>query len=147
MTSQPWLTRALKPRENSCLGHVKDPMLGFLHGDWEMMNVPHSKPFGLRTVAIPQHTPDTMSVQAFPLLCDSDSVLMSVALRKSYLSSCSLVASVVSDPMDCSPPGCSVHGILQARTLEWVAISSSRGPSRPRDQTQVSRTGKRIIYH
>ena len=43
------------------------------------------------------------------------------------------------DPMDCSPPGSSVHGILRARILEWVAISFSRGSSRPRDQTQVSR--------
>ena len=43
------------------------------------------------------------------------------------------------DPMDCSPPGSSIHGILQARILEWVAISFSRGSSRPRDQTQVSR--------
>ena len=42
------------------------------------------------------------------------------------------------DPVDCSPPGSSVHGILQARILEWVAISFSRGSSRPRDQTQVS---------
>ena len=33
------------------------------------------------------------------------------------------------DPMDCSPPGFSVHGILQARILEWVAISFSRGSS------------------
>ena len=40
--------------------------------------------------------------------------------------------------MDCSPPGSSVHGILQARTLEWVAIPSSKGSSQPRDQTQVS---------
>ena len=32
-----------------------------------------------------------------------------------------------SDPVDCSPPGCSVHGILQARNLEWVAIPFSRG--------------------
>ena len=39
------------------------------------------------------------------------------------------------DPMDCSQPGSSVHGILQARTLEWVAISCSRGSSRPRDRT------------
>ena len=39
------------------------------------------------------------------------------------------------DPMDCSPPGCSVHGIFQARILERVAISFSRGPSWPRDQT------------
>ena len=37
-------------------------------------------------------------------------------------------------PMDCSPPGPSVHGILQARTLEWVAMPSSRGSSQPRDQ-------------
>ena len=40
--------------------------------------------------------------------------------------------------MDCSPPGCSVHGILQARILEWVAAPFSRRLSQPRDQTQVS---------
>ena len=39
--------------------------------------------------------------------------------------------------MDCSSPGSSVHGISQARILEWVAILFSRGSSRPRDQTQV----------
>ena len=39
------------------------------------------------------------------------------------------------DPTNCSPPGSSVHGILQARILEWVAISFSRGSSRPRDWT------------
>ena len=42
------------------------------------------------------------------------------------------------DPVDCSPPGSSVHGILQARILEWVAMSSSRGASRPRNWTHVS---------
>ena len=42
------------------------------------------------------------------------------------------------DPVDCSPPGSSVHGILQARILEWVATSFFRGSSRPRDWTQVS---------
>ena len=42
------------------------------------------------------------------------------------------------DPTDCSPPGSSVHGILRARILEWVAISFSRGSSQPRNQTQVS---------
>ena len=42
------------------------------------------------------------------------------------------------DPMDCSPPGSSVHGIFQAWILEWVAISFSRGSSQHRDQTQVS---------
>ena len=40
--------------------------------------------------------------------------------------------------MDCSPLGSSVHGILQARILEWVAIPFSRGSSQPRDQTQAS---------
>ena len=44
----------------------------------------------------------------------------------------------VCDRMDYSLPGSSVHGILQARTLEWVAISFSRGSSQPRNQTQVS---------
>ena len=42
------------------------------------------------------------------------------------------------DPVDCSPPGSSIHGILQARILVWVAISFSRGSSPPRDWTQVS---------
>ena len=46
--------------------------------------------------------------------------------------------STLCDPMDCSPPGSSLHGILQARILEWVAIPFSRGSSRLRDGAQVS---------
>ena len=42
------------------------------------------------------------------------------------------------DPTDCSPPGSSVHGILQERILEWIAVPFSRGSSWPRDRTQVS---------
>ena len=42
------------------------------------------------------------------------------------------------DPVDCSPPGSSVHGILQARILEWVAVPFSRKSSQPRGRTQVS---------
>ena len=42
------------------------------------------------------------------------------------------------DPMDYSPPGSSVHGILQARIMEWAAISISRGSSQPRDRTRFS---------
>ena len=42
------------------------------------------------------------------------------------------------DPMDCRPPGSSVHGILQVRVLEWVVMPSSRGSSWPIDGTQVS---------
>ena len=47
------------------------------------------------------------------------------------------------DPMDCNLPASSVHGILQARILEWVAIPFFRGSSRPRDQTWVSCTAGR----
>ena len=42
------------------------------------------------------------------------------------------------DPMDCSLPGSSVHGIFQARVLEWLVISFSRGSSQPRDRTLLS---------
>ena len=49
-----------------------------------------------------------------------------------------VVVSDSCDPMDCSTPGSSVHGIFQARILEWVAISFSRGSSQLRSQTQVS---------
>ena len=49
--------------------------------------------------------------------------------------------------MDCSLPGSSIHGILQARILEWVAISFSRASSQPRDRTQVSHIAGRRFYH
>ena len=54
------------------------------------------------------------------------------------------------DPMDWGPPGSSVHGILQTRILEWVAISFSRGSSQSRDQTGasgVSCIGRQVLYH
>ena len=49
------------------------------------------------------------------------------------------------DPMDCGLPGSSVHGIVQARILEWVAISFSKGSSQCRDPTQVSRIVDRLF--
>ena len=54
------------------------------------------------------------------------------------------------DPVGCSPPGSSVQGILQARILEWVALSSCRGSSQPRDRTCICYTsciGRRVLYH
>ena len=54
------------------------------------------------------------------------------------------------DPMDCSLPGSPVQDISQARILEWVAMPSSRGSSRPRDQTHVSYVsciGRQVLYH
>ena len=52
--------------------------------------------------------------------------------------------------MDCSPSGSYVHGISQARTLKWIAISSSRGSSQPRDQTHIPYVfciGRQVLNH
>ena len=54
------------------------------------------------------------------------------------------------DPKNCSSPGSSVHGILQARILEWILIFFSRGSSWPRDWTHISHVscvGRRVLYH
>ena len=50
-------------------------------------------------------------------------------------------------PLDCPPPGSSVHGISQARILDWIAISFSRGSSQPRDWTCISCIGRQVLYH
>ena len=66
-----------------------------------------------------------------------------------YSSMCAQLCPALCEPMDCSPPGSSVRGIFQARILEWVAISSSRGSFPPRDQTPifwVSCIGRWILY-
>ena len=67
-------------------------------------------------------------------------------MRAKSLQSCLTLC----DPVDYSPPGSSIQGILQARMLEWVAISFSRGSSLLRDQTQISYTsciGRQILYY
>ena len=73
----------------------------------------------------------------------SDSVIHSGGLiTKSCLT--------LSNPMDCSPPGSSVHGISQTRILEWTAMPSSRGSSQPKDQicvSSVSCIGTWVFYH
>ena len=63
---------------------------------------------------------------------------------------CAQLCLTLCDPMDWGLPSSSVHGILQARILEWVAISSSRGSSQPRHQIAISCTscfGRQILYH
>ena len=69
-----------------------------------------------------------------------------------YVSCCLVVklCPTLCDPMDCSLPGTSVHGISQERILEWVAIFFSKGSSQPRDWTHVSYVfyiGGRILNH
>ena len=79
--------------------------------------------------------------------------LISYILAFTYIENISLRAKSLQlcptlfDPMDCSPPGSSVRGFLQARIPEWVAISSFRGSSRFRDQTRISWIGRWIFYH
>ena len=58
-------------------------------------------------------------------------------VQLSYESEVAQSCLTLCNPMDCSLPGSSVHGIFEARVLEWPAISFSRGSSRPRDWTQV----------
>ena len=65
---------------------------------------------------------------------------------------CSVAQSCLTlcNPMDCSPSGSSVHGIFQARIMQWVAISYSRRSSQPRDRTHISCiswTGRQILHH
>ena len=63
---------------------------------------------------------------------------------------CCLVAElcpILCNPMACSLSSSSAQGILQARILEWVAISYSRESSQPRDQTHVSCIGRQVLNH
>ena len=72
--------------------------------------------------------------------------MVCVRLHAHSLQSCPTLC----DPMYHSPPGFSVHGILQTRILGWVAMTSSRGSSQPRDWTQVScylLHCRQILYH
>ena len=63
---------------------------------------------------------------------------MQVSTIKYYIALVLLFSHVQLFPMDCNLPGFSVHGISQARILEWVAVFFSRGSSQPGDQTEVS---------
>ena len=76
-------------------------------------------------------------------LCFSSRVLKTCFVVEVWSPSC---VQLFCNPMDCSPPG-SVHGLFQARILEWVAISFSRGSSWTRSQIHVSCIGRWILYH
>ena len=87
----------------------------------------------------PPYPPEDMLVSLFP-------TVFFVVCAWSVTKLCPTLC----EPVDCSLPGSSVYGISQARILEWVAVSSSRGSSRPRNQTHISCVsciGRRILYH
>ena len=96
---------------------ARSPRSGYQHG-WVLVKA-------LFWVAFFWLCPHLIEGARFPL----EPLLKAVFVTQSYLTLC--------DPVDYSLPGSSVHGILQARILEWVIISFSRGSSPPRDQTWV----------
>ena len=76
----------------------------------------------------------------------NNNILVAACVRAKSLQWCLTLCNL----MNCSPPGSSVHRILQARILEWVAMPSSRGYSRWRAQTHVSYAfgiGRQVFYH
>ena len=70
-------------------------------------------------------------------------LFLNVCVHAKSLQSCPILCN----PMDCSLSGSSVHGILQARILQWVAVPSSRESSWPRDQTCISCIGRKVLYY
>ena len=79
--------------------------------------------------------------------CPTPAASLSLHVLETWACTCVVARSrpILCSPMDssCSPPGSSVHGISQARILEWVAISSSTGSSPPWDLTRISCFGRR----
>ena len=104
-TGLTWLSSSSSSSSSSSILHY---LLGNLKPSWSFRN---AKCYILKVLYM---------LYELMLLCISES-----EIAQSCLALC--------DPMDCSLPGSSIHGISQARILEWVAISSSRGSSWPRD--------------
>ena len=93
------------------------------------------------------HIPQNQRNNCWPTICFSHWETLSMCVcvcTRVYVCVCTRVRVCVhsvltlGDPMNCSPPGSSVHGIFQARILEWVAIFFYRGSSQPRDRTGIS---------
>ena len=79
-------------------------------------------------------------------ICSNPNFSQSLADAREHAKSLQLCPTLC-DSMDYSPPGSSVHGISQARILEWVNSSSARGSSWPRDGTLSLLLGRQIVYH
>ena len=102
--------------ETTCL------FLKRLHGTCSLC-LPHVLQGHVVTSHVTREAPEKQNSGSLPML----TFLWGVYMRAKSLQSCLTLC----DSMDCSPPGSSVHGILQARILEWVAMPSSRGSSHP----------------
>ena len=91
-------------------------------------------------LALPENQQDTEFEDAYWNCCPRSSVSEGYCLVAQ-------LCPTLCGPVDCSPPGSSVQGIFQARILEWVAISSSRGSTQLRDHTCISCIDRQILYH
>ena len=101
-------------------------LISHISGDWEVPIQGAGRLFLVRTPAVPSRS---MAVFLCPhMMGRGERRKLPSAFPCMRAQSCPISCD---DPMDCSPPGSSVHGILQARVLEWAAISCSRGSSRP----------------
>ena len=89
--------------------------------------------------------PQTTTVPTTSFSCTFVLVVLSVSPFPSCCC-CSVVSNSLRPHGLCSPSGSSVHGISQARIQEWVAISFSKGPSQPRNQTHISSIGRQVLY-
>ena len=127
---------------------VRSPKSGFEEGcissrgsgDWSTsLHFPASKDCLHSSVCVPflhLHSQQRSTFQSFSLFALILIFFLTPSLPRMCAKSLQL-CWVLCDTMDCSPAGSSVHGSLQIRILEWVAISSSRGSSQPRNGTQV----------
>ena len=135
---------------NSHLGNSVSPLnrqsgvvISTIAGPWipllppVIMVTPLSSPSGVCTPSVPSQQ-NSLQENGKRLVSFSKHMCACSATQL-YLTLC--------DPMDCSPPGSSVHGILQARILEWVAIPFSRGSSQPRGGTLIFCTSSQILYN
>ena len=127
-----WLPASLAWRSSAVLG---------------LLSCPHSDLWRLPCVLSPPVL-SSLCVQSPFFLEGLQSLDLGSPLIQYVHACCSVTQPCLTlcDPMDCSPPGSSVHGVFQARILEWVAIPSSRGSSQPKDRTCVSCICRGILY-
>ena len=107
------------------------PLLGFRRG------ARSSDTYGHEIIIVLLVTPRTWGTsQTYPQEL-SDQLRRPFGLGFCCCCSVAQTCTTFCDPMDCSPPDSSIHGILQARVLEWLVIPSFRGSSQPRDGTRI----------
>ena len=133
----------MPPRPPEVPGSPSLPSAPFLECDY-ISNVERNVPFSLWNSGSP-HPYDSVLAKllyhrlSVPLAPPFKQTSGKFSLTSAVLCLVAQSCQTLCNPIDCSPPGSPVHGILQARILEWVAVPSSRRSFPPRDRTQVSR--------